>query len=345
MGSQSPHILPTEIPMSVYKSGKRWRAQPEYCGIRAQSKLFDLKADAVAYRDKAMSELRHAHKSGAINRHTLLEAINRFKLEITPKHKGGRWERIRLDALVKDVRLPIGKDLESIQPSDLKTWVADRGREVAPATVRREIGLLSSVFTAARLDWGWLKSNPFAEVRKPAKPKHRDRVITPYEIRAMLRALGYVTGATPRSMHQAVAYAFLIELRTGMRSGEIVGMQWGQVRDSWVELPVTKNGQARDVPLSKQAQRLFNCLRNLDKPIQVTSSQRDSLFRQARIRAKLGHFTFHDGRHTAATRIGKTVGQKGRLSFPEFCKVFGWIDPKMALVYVNPSAASLALKM
>lgn len=46
-----------------------------------------------------------------------------------------------------------------------------------------------------------------------------------------------------------------------------------------------------------------------------------------------------------AENRGATVGQAGRLSFPEFCKVFGWKDPKYALVYCNPSAESLAGKL
>ena len=73
--------------------------------------------------------------------------------------------------------------------------------------------------------------------------------------------------------------------------------------------------------------------------------QRTTTFRKARDRAGLAGFTFHDARHTAATRIGATVGQPGRLTFPEFCKVFGWRDPKHALIYVNPTAATLAEKM
>ena len=53
-------------------------------------------------------------------------------------------------------------------------------------------------------------------------------------------------------------------------------------------------------------------------------------------------FTFHDTRHTAATWVGRQVGRPNRLSFPQFCKAFGWRDPKMALRYVNPTAAELA---
>ena len=75
------------------------------------------------------------------------------------------------------------------------------------------------------------------------------------------------------------------------------------------------------------------------------SATADALFRKVRENAGLDGFTFHDARHTAATRIGRTVGQQGKLSFPEFCKVFGWRDPKHALVYVNPTASDLAGKM
>jgi hypothetical protein len=52
-----------------------------------------------------------------------------------------------------------------------------------------------------------------------------------------------------------------------------------------------------------------------------------------------------DARHTAATRIGAKVGQPGRLTFPEFCRVFGWTDPRNAMIYVNPSAETLAGKL
>lgn len=77
----------------------------------------------------------------------------------------------------------------------------------------------------------------------------------------------------------------------------------------------------------------------------ITPEVRDQTFRRGREKADLSGFTFHDARHTAATRIGATVGQVGKLSFPEFCYVFGWKDPKHALIYVNPDPESLADKL
>jgi len=46
----------------------------------------------------------------------------------------------------------------------------------------------------------------------------------------------------------------------------------------------------------------------------------------------------HDSRHTAATRIGMSR----RLSLEQLCVMFGWSDPKMAMVYFNPSPSDIA---
>lgn len=163
----------------------------------------------------------------------------------------------------------------------------------------------------------------------------------------MLRTLGWEPRRRPTGMQALTGAAMLLALRTGMRAGELTGMQWEHVHGSWVRLPMTKNGSARDVPLSPKAQRLIEHLRGLDaeRVLPLTTASLDALFRKARVRAGLAGFTFHDARHTAATRIGATVGQPGRLTFPEFCRVFGWRDPAHALIYVNTSAADLAARL
>jgi len=46
----------------------------------------------------------------------------------------------------------------------------------------------------------------------------------------------------------------------------------------------------------------------------------------------------HDSRHTAATRIGMSR----RLSLEQLCVMFGWSDPKMAMVYFNPTPGDIA---
>ncbi|AKQ59688.1 Phage integrase family protein [Bordetella hinzii] len=65
----------------------------------------------------------------------------------------------------------------------------------------------------------------------------------------------------------------------------------------------------------------------------------DALFRKYRERAGLEGFTFHDTRHTAATMISK------KIDVLDLCKMFGWTDPKMAMVYYNPHASSIAARL
>jgi len=73
----------------------------------------------------------------------------------------------------------------------------------------------------------------------------------------MLRALDYPVNGRPISMQQIVGAVFVLALRTGMRAGEITGLEWARVHGRWVTLAETKSGTARDVPLSARAARLI----------------------------------------------------------------------------------------
>jgi integrase len=73
----------------------------------------------------------------------------------------------------------------------------------------------------------------------------------------------------------------------------------------------------------------------------VSASTLDALFRRARKRAGLEGFTFHDARHSAATRLALS----GRWNVLELCKAFGWSNPAQAMTYFNPSAEELAGKL
>lgn len=135
----------------------------------------------------------------------------------------------------------------------------------------------------------------------------------------------------------------LFALSTGMRNGEIMGLTWANVKDGYVHLPDTKTDKSRDVPLSKVGKRLLERMRGFD-PVLVfglTSQTRDALFRKYRDRVGIEGLTWHDLRHSAATRLGKA----GRLSVIELCKIMGWSNTKQALVYVNPTVQDLAAKL
>jgi integrase len=65
----------------------------------------------------------------------------------------------------------------------------------------------------------------------------------------------------------------------------------------------------------------------------------DAMFRKYRDRAGLEGFTWHDSRHTAATRLSRKV------DVLTLCKIFGWSNTKQALTYFNPSASDIAKRL
>ncbi len=323
-----------------------YRIQIKIGGVR-ESGTFRTRRDAETWAERRKVELRAETRGKAGETKTLQDALRRYAEEVAPTHKGERWECVRLAMFESHPALPVTLPLAKLTSEHLIAWKAARARKVGPGSVLREMSLLGSVLTHARREWRWMSHQPMADVSRPSQPAHRDRVISWSETRIMLRALGYPARGRPQTMSAITGAAFMLALRTGMRMGEIAGLTWDRAHGTWVELPTTKNGQRRDVPLPRAAAALVARMCGLDDtrvfPVGVQSI--DALFRKARDNAGLSGFRFHDSRHTAATRIGRTVGQPGRLSFVEMCRVFGWRDPKFALVYVNPTAADLARRM
>ena len=323
-----------------------WRIQLKIGGKRA-SATFPTQREANAWAAQKSIELRANRKGKMGDIRNLADAMRRYADEVSPSNKGDRWEKVRINAMLEHPDFPVTIPLNDLKGSDFVAWKESRLSTIKASSFNRELSLLGSVFAACIKDWYWCTDNPLDMLRRPPNPPHRERVITPSEIRIMLRTLRHRTGRRPDSLMAVTALAFLLALRTGMRAGEIVGLTWDRVHESWVHLPDTKNGTARNVPIPASARRIFEQARGLDpeRVFPITRQTRDAIYRKAREKAGLHGFTFHDSRHTAATRIGATVGQPGRITFPEFCHVFGWKDPRNALVYVNPSAASLAAKM
>lgn len=305
----------------VYVNGKR------------RSATHDTKQAAVAWVQQVEAELA----GDALPEHTVRQALNKYAAEVSPTHEGQDWEVRRAKAIGKlplaDLRLP------ALRGSDLADWRDARLAKVGPATVLREMNYLHGVFEACRRDWGWLTVNPLKEVRRPRAPASRKRRITDDEVTRVVAALGYA-GGEPVNLSQRVALSFLFSLETAMRSGEILGLQWADVGALSVHLPKTKNGDAREVALSKEARRLLALLPKGDGPVfGLHASQRDALFRKARVKAKIPNLHFHDARAEAIWRLSK------KLDVMELARMIGHRNLASLMLYYNASAAELSAKL
>ena len=314
--------------MNLEKRGSSWRARIFVTGHR-ESATFPTKALAVAWAHQREAEL----VGGRLPDHTVKDALRRYAAEVAPTLKGERWTVIKCGNLERDplaaVRLPV------LKTGDIAAWRNKRLEAVSGATVRREMNLLQSVFKRCRTEWHWLRVDPFTGIERPTEPASRKRRITNDEIDRLTLALGY-DGGEPETLSQRVALAFLFALETAMRSGEILGMRWADVGAKSVVLPVTKNGDARAVPLSPRAREILALLPRTDPVFGLESAQRDALFRKARNRAQIPNLHFHDSRAAAIWRLSK------KLDVMELARVIGHRDLRSLLLYYNASADDLA---
>lgn len=278
---------------------------------------------------------------------TLRDALRRYASELDDERGGARWERIRLAAFERD---PLAlRRLAALGPDDFAAWRDARLRTqaqrrqttVAPATVAREMNLLRSVLETARKEWRWLRTNPMADVSWPKSPKGRARRITPEEEADLTAALGVATLRADTAT-QRVGLAFLLALETAMRSGEILALTWPNIHlaEQYVHLPRTKNGDARDVPLSKRAVEILRAMPLGFGPVfQLDAAARDALWRKARAKTPHRDVHFHDSRAEAIWRLSK------KLDVLELARVIGHRDINSLLIYYRESASAMARKL
>lgn len=331
---------------SIIKHGKGYRAQVYVQGTR-DSSVFRTKREAENWAAARETEIRAESKKTTGEKFTLWDALRKYGEEISPTHRGMRWEQIRLNSFKND--LPVDKPIGHITTDLIGQWRDARLKLVSPGTVLREIGLLSAVFEAARRDWKWIDDNPIHDVRKPRAPDHRDVLITRKQIKTMLITIGYSPRGRITTVSQSVAVAFLLALRTGMRAGEICGLTWERVKSTHCILTVTKT-KPRNVPLTKKSTRLLDKMRGYDQTVVFALSPQtlDALFRKYRARANLSGFTFHDSRHTAATWIAARMNSSGipaQQAVMDMCKIFGWSNVSQALTYYNPKIEDIARRI
>ena len=126
-----------------------------------------------------------------------------------------------------------------------------------------------------------------------------------------------------------------------MRAGEIIGMKWEHIdlERRVVELPMTKNGTSRQVPLSRRAVEMLEVLPEFDPVFGLDSRQLDVLWRKVRDRAAVGGLTFHDSRHWAITLLAK------KLDVMDLARMVGHRNVNQLLTYYNESAENLAKRL
>jgi len=148
-----------------------------------------------------------------------------------------KWKNIK----AKDIRR---RDVRAVLDS-----VIDRG---APIHANRVLALVRKVFNFG-ISRDIVEFNPCTAISIPTKPKSRDRILTPEEIRKVWASI--------EQDEVRISVLFKLRLITAQRGGELVTMAWDDIDFEsaiWtIPAEKAKNGLAHRVPLSPFALKVL----------------------------------------------------------------------------------------
>jgi len=234
-----------------------------------------------------------------------------------------------------------GRMLDEITPQEARGYVAARKTEgAAHATIKKELGLLSSAINYARREWGWDAANPVQGLRLKV-PEGRIRWITRAEAVALLRAAGQDARAK-----QWLPDFIRLGLHTGMRRGEMLGLEWRRVDLQegliYLEASHQKNGKHGSVPLNREARETIVARARFrakycpaspwvfcDRKGNRIQSVKHS-FATACERAGIEDFHIHDLRHTCAAWL-----VQAGVPIPEIMHLLRHSDIRMTMRYAH----------
>jgi integrase len=361
-------IDPTQPPPpGSLPAGIEWRGPYQYRawfrrkGQPSQRRTFDLPEQAEAW----LAELNRQADIGEavadrteVHRTTLAEALDLYEAAETDRKRGAVQEHARIRQWKAD---DLGaRFVGAIRVHEVQKWIdAQTEAGKAPTTIGNALNVLSQCYK-------WLGSRPGFEglanpVRGVRRPKSRTARSAFFpaggDIERRLLEACSSGGATAESARRAIWLPLLVRLalETAMRQGELLAMEWQHVHASHIHLPTSKNGRARDVPLSKAAKAIVAEMREaLPRRVDglvfgvgknaVINSFIKSVARARKQAAIDGssfpEVTFHDLRHVATTRLAPKLGNVLELS-----AVTGHQSLQVLKRYYNPSPESLADKL
>ncbi len=315
----------TGVPVEYGRRGKAKKPPENVLALRDE-----------AYRDKLAFVRKQRERK---NRETDLAGISAVYLQSC-----SRFNDMALRTyLIGLVVARFGKQqMASVTIAQAASWrdnMVNEGRlSIRSINQRTQYG---SAFWNWAIGEGYAEENPFKKTKLKGE-RGRERVLSPTEEVALIEAC-------PSWFAPMVKTA----IYTGLRQGNLIRLKRSQVdlKDGWIRIPRwdTKGGRSQrdrvtgtlEVPLNNSA---LDALRSVTPSIAhefwfssvaggpLSKNSVTSAFRSTRERSGIDNLTFHDLRHTAATR----AAQSG-MDAPTMKEVFGWSDISMVQKYVNVS--------
>jgi integrase len=314
--------------------GSWWVSYTDAAGRRQREAVVaSTRPQAVAARAGLMLKAERERVLGVKEPSDISTAdlLKRYKGHQRPRLRPTTFER--LDGILETLKARLPERAKDISRRTVAEYISGRSEtdKVAPGTVQKEITVLKHALRLA-VEWELLNSNPAQGTKLPKLPEGRTRYLSPTDLKAALESAA-------DWMRAPIALAAF----TGMRRGELLGLQWKDVdmdgRRAY--LRETKNGSLRVVPMNELAYRVLASLPEGapgDAVLPGVDGQKLSVYTE-RLFKKLGinDASFHSLRHTCASWLvmqGEDLYAVGRL--------LGHRTPRMTMRYAHLSPKYMA---
>ena len=229
------------------------------------------KAQAEALHTSILREFFNIAELGRRPRYSIADALNRYIEEELPKIKSRR------DSDIRAIQpYTVGRLLEELAEAAQAYRAAHS--HLSPASRNRRCHVLRRIGKLA-LRWGWLEKPVYVAM----EPEHNARhtYYTLPQIRKHLKAIG-----DPEGQAFATIAAF-----TGMRRGEIVGLQRDDIGRQYITVRHSKTGRPRQVPILPDIRAALKFI-----PFTLHKDTFSDMARKA-------GFRLHDLRHSTASLL------------------------------------------
>ncbi|QWF18578.1 tyrosine-type recombinase/integrase [Lysobacter capsici] len=191
-----------------------------------------------------------------------------------------------------------GKLLSEITGDHIAQIASAKRLESATATVNRYLAVVRAVLRRAQLVWQWVDRIPKVQLQRELH--RRIRWLTAPQAQRLLSEL-------PEHQRDAA----LLALSTGLRHGNVVGLEWSQIdlptRRLWIHPDQSKSRKPITVPLNDAAAVVLERWRGRHALyVFVYRGKRigrlnTAAWKKAQRRAGIENFRWHDLRHTWAS--------------------------------------------
>ena len=279
-------------------------------------------AKNISFREAA----QHYLKTHSIHKKIVRCETSRLKILIE------RWGDIPVEQINKAAILELRDDLLSLGRSG--------------ETINHYFNTLSKLFQMLVGDWDLVIANPIKGIKRMPPSHGRSKRVTSDIEKILLNSCNAISLSLLSSI---IKFA----IQTGMRRGEIMGLTWDDIDlpNRKAYLHQTKNGEPRQVPLTRQAMAVLEALSSDEErvfPMSMTCLR--SQFERIKEHAKpkwdgigsnpFEDLRFHDLRHEALSRLSD-IG----LNVIELSHISGHKTLGMLKRYTHPSHQAIFLKL